>query len=80
MFNPLIGDLRKVKDAELDNKILDLNKKYFIAAQLGQGGACQQIAVALEIYKSEQQRRHMESSQALIKKQDTDIDDLINVN
>lgn len=80
MFNPLLDDPRKLKDQELENKILDLNKKYFIAARLGQGAAAGQIAVILEQLRDEQTRRHAESTQNLLKKQsDRGLDDLINV-
>ena len=30
MYNPLISDPKDIKDADLDNKIADLNKKYLI--------------------------------------------------
>lgn len=80
MYNPLLGDASKLKDADLDNKILDLTKKYHIAARMGHGAVCDQIISALNMYKEEQYRRQVEATQKLVKKQDKDFDDLINVN
>jgi hypothetical protein len=80
MYHPLLDDPKNVKDQDLENKILDLGRKYHIAARSGQGGVCQQIIVILEMYKDEQRRRQIESANTLIKKQNKDLDDLINVN
>ncbi len=80
MYHPLLADPRNLKDQDLEDKILDLGRKYHIAARLGQGGACQQIVIALEMYKDEQKRRQVEAMQGLIKKQNKGLDDLINVN
>lgn len=79
MFHPLLDDPRNLKDQDLENKILDLGRKYHIAARLGQGGACQQILILLETFKDEQRRRQYEANQNLVKKQNKDLDDLINV-
>ena len=80
MYNPLLGDPSKLKDADLDGKILDLTKKYHIAARMGHGAVCDQIISALNMYKEEQYRRQVEATQKLAKRQDKDLDDLINVN
>jgi fructose-1,6-bisphosphatase/sedoheptulose 1,7-bisphosphatase-like protein len=80
MYNPLLGDVTKIKDADLEAKILDLSKKYSISARMGHGGVCEQIISALAMYKDEMYRRQVESTQKIIKKQDNDFDDLINVN
>ena len=79
MFHPLVSDLRKVKDQELENKILELSKKYSAAANMGMGGACSQIITLLDMYKMELDRRQRENMQAIMKKQNKDLDDLINV-
>jgi hypothetical protein len=80
MYHPLLDDPSKLKDQDLENKILDLSRKYGIAARMGQGGAAHQIIVALDMYRVEQQRRQAENSQNLIKNQNKGLDDLINVN
>ena len=79
MYHPLIEDLSKIKDNELDNKILDLNKKYFIAARAGQGNLCSQISIVLESLKEEQSTRHKKMLMNAIKKDDNDLENLINV-
>ena len=73
-------DPTKLKDADLDSKITDLTKKYYIAARMGHGAVCNQIAMALDMFREEQYRRQVEATQKLAKKQDKDLDDLINVN
>lgn len=79
MFHPLLGDARDIKDLELENKILELSKKFHIASRMGQGGVANQIAIALDMYKSEQYRRQSEAMTKLVSKEDKDLDDLINV-
>jgi hypothetical protein len=80
MYNPLLSNPSKLKDAELESKIQDLNRKYFIAARMGNSGVCDQIISALNMYKEELYRRQVEATQRVVKKQDKDLDDLINVN
>lgn len=80
MYHPLLEPATKLKDQELENRILDLTKKYHIAARMGQGGVCQQILCALEMYKEEMNKRQQAALKSSIKKQDKDFDDLINVN
>ena len=79
MYHPLVDDPRKIKDQDLEDKIQELSKKYYLAAKMGQGGICSQILAALEMYKEEAERRRSASMDALIKKQNKDLDDLINV-
>lgn len=78
MFNPLLPDLSLLKNEDIDNKIIELMKKYSIAARSGQGGVCNQIGVILESYKDEQRRRHVQATQKLAN-QNKDLDDYINV-
>jgi hypothetical protein len=79
MYHPLLDDPSKLKDQDLENKILDLSRKYHIASRMGQGGVAHQIIVALDAYKSEQHRRQMENSKSILNKQNKGLDDLINV-
>ncbi len=80
MFNPLLDDPRKLKDKDLEDKILDLTQKYHIAMRLGQGGLAQQVVLNLETYKMEQQRRQHELVKEIQEKQKKQgLDDLINV-
>lgn len=77
MFNPLMPDLRDVKDQELETKLHELTKKYWISARGGNGALAQQILVALESYKDEMRRRQVEQQRSLMEKQNKDLDDLI---
>jgi hypothetical protein len=79
MYHPLLDDPSKLKDQDLENKILDLSRKYGIAARMGSGGVANQIIVALDMYRSEQSRRQMEQSRNTMTKQNKGLDDLINV-
>ena len=79
MYHPLVENLKKLKDQDIDDKIADLNKKYQIASRMSQPYVCEQIITLLATYKDEQRRRQFEATQSLIKKQNKDLDDLINV-
>ena len=79
MFNPLLDDLSRFKDTELDEKISDLNKKYNIALRMGNSSIAMQIAMSLEAFRSELMRRHQEASKKLLNKQNKDLDGLINI-
>lgn len=79
MYHPLLEDPNKLKDNALENKILDLSKKYNIAANMGQGQACQHILTALEMYREELSKRQRSNLETVIKKTDKGLDDLINV-
>ena len=80
MFNPLVENTSKLKDQDLEKKILDLSQKYGAAMRLGYGGVAHQIAVTLEQYKYEYQLRQAAAMKKLDEKQkEQGIDDLINV-
>lgn len=79
MFNPLVEDLTRLKDTELDSRINDLNKKYSIAMRMGNGSVGMQIAVVLEQLRDETMRRQAEATKKLMSKQNKDLDGLINV-
>jgi hypothetical protein len=79
MFHPLLEDPSKLKDNDLESKILDLSRKYHIAARMGQGGVCAQIISALDTFKVEQNKRQLASISSTMKKQNKGLDDLINV-
>lgn len=77
MFNPLVEDLTKLKDTEIDEKISSLGRKYMIASRTMGGGVLVQIATLLEQYKAEQIRRQMKAMTDLAKRTDKNLDGLI---
>ena len=79
MFNPLLPDLTHLKDADLEEKLSELNRKLGIAYRLGNGGVVNQISIALEALRDEMSRRQSEASKKLLQKQNKDLDGLINV-
>ena len=79
MFNPLLEDLTKLKDQDLEAKMNDLNKKYNIAMRMGNSAVAIQIAVVIEAVRDESVRRQQEATKKLMSKQSKDLDGLINV-
>lgn len=76
MFHPLEGDLSQLKDDEVEERLYELNKKYFAAARLGKHEMLTQIAVFVTIYKDEFTKRMMMKSRG---QDNNDLDQLINV-
>jgi hypothetical protein len=76
-MHPLIdSNLGNLKEAELENKIQELSKKYFLA---NNPTVKDQIVMILEDYKQELQTRRMKQWQDQYQKRDTDLDSLINI-
>ncbi len=75
MFHPLIGDLSDLKDQEVENKLLELNKKYYAAARLGSQDLLTQLSTCITIYREELIKRHARK----LKDADNDLGQLINV-
>ena len=78
MFNPLMSDFSQMKDIDIENKIVELNKKYSIAARSGSNVLCHQILMALEVYKEEMSIRMAEKTKKMLDK-DSDMGKLINI-
>ena len=80
MINPLIDSLSEYTEAQLEEKIIDLQRKYFQTHNLQLQS---QIANILEIYKNEiQVRRALEAQrqrQQLENDGEEGLDNLINV-
>jgi hypothetical protein len=76
MIHPFEGDLTRLKDTEVEEKLFELNRKYFAAYRLGKPELLTQLATFVTIYKDELTRRN----QLRMKGQnDSDMDQLINV-
>jgi hypothetical protein len=76
-INPFLDDLSNIKDAEIENKIQDLSKKYWISKN---PDVRMQIANLLEIYKQELGVRRSKAWEQQYQKRNKDLDDLIQVN
>ena len=75
MFHPLIGDLTEFKDQEIENKLIDLNKKFYVAARFGNQDLLTQLSTVITIYREELSKRHAQK----LKNADGDLGQLINV-
>jgi hypothetical protein len=76
MIHPLEGDLSQLKDNEVEEKLYELNRKYFTAYRLGKPELLTQLAIFVTIYKEEMSRRYQLKMKGQM---DGDLDQLINV-
>jgi hypothetical protein len=76
MIHPFEGDLSQLKDNEVEEKLFELNRKYFTAYRLGKPELLTQLATFVTIYKEELSRRHQLKMKGQM---DGDLDQLINV-
>ena len=76
MIHPLAEDYAKLKDTEIESKLQDLSKKYF---QSNNPAVKQQIAIFMDIYKTELSSRRAKAMEQLYQKRDKDLDSLIKV-
>lgn len=75
MFHPLESDLSTMKDQDMENKLIELNKKYHAAARLGSRDLLTQLSTFITIYRQELAKRHADK----MKSTDSDLGQLINV-
>jgi len=75
MFHPLIDDLSELKDQDVENKLIELNKKYYAASRLGSTDLLTQLSTAITIYREELSKRYARK----LKQADDDLGQLINV-
>ena len=76
MIHPMQEDLSKLKDSEIEQKVQELTKKYFIASRLGNRYVLTQISTFLTIYKEELSKRYIQKTKTELS---GDLDQLINV-
>lgn len=76
MFHPFEGNIGDLKDSEIEQRLLELNKKYYQAYRLGKPELLTQLATFITIYKDEMSKRLRAKTQKDI---DGDLDQLINV-
>lgn len=77
MFHPLQEDPSQLKDPELDQKIQDVTRKFYMAQRLGNHELLTQLNTFVNIYREEQRRRLLARTAG--NKLDDDLDQLINV-
>jgi hypothetical protein len=75
-MHPFEPDLSALKDSELEEKILELNKKCYQAARLGKQDLLTQLTSFVIMYKEEMADRYRKKFQ---NHEDDDLDQLINV-
>lgn len=77
MFNPLVDSFSKLSDSEIDDKISELSRKYFISHN---PQVQMQISTILEMYKQEAQSRRAKAAQKQAEQDgESGLDNLINV-
>ena len=76
-MHPLAEDFSKLKDAEIESRIQELNRKYW---QAGNPGVQHQISMFLDLYNEELRNRRARMWQQQYQNRDKDLDKLINVN
>jgi hypothetical protein len=76
MSHPLSEDFGQLKDAEIEQRIQDLSKKYW---QTQNANVQRQITMFLDMYKTEMQHRRQQQLNQLYQKRSKDLDNLINV-
>jgi hypothetical protein len=76
-MHPLIGDLSTLKDSELENKMNDLTRKYFMSQN---PDVRTQIAAVIDSYKEELSNRKQAEWQRMMADRNKSLDKLINVN
>lgn len=75
-MHPLIEDLSTLKNQELENKINDLTKKYFLTTNVY---IREQIISLLDTYKETLSVRQQEELEKSMTNRDQDLDKLINI-
>ena len=76
-MHPLAGDLETLKDSEIETKIQDLSRKYFMTHN---SNVQQQISMILQDYNQELSKRRQAALEKMMKTADKSIDKLVKVN
>lgn len=76
-MHPLVDDLSALKDSEIESKIQELSKKYWVARN---PDLQYQICMLLETYKEELGVRRQKMFEQQYQNRDKDLDKLIKVN
>lgn len=76
MFNPLVDSFSDLTDAQIEEKVTELGRKYF---QTRNYQLQMQIATILDMYKTELLSRRAKAMQSLKNNDDSGLDGLINI-
>lgn len=76
-MHPLLSDLSNLKDNDLESKIQELTKKYFMTNNVD---LRMQVSIVLDDYKEELAKRRAKVWQDQFNNRDKGLDKLINVN
>lgn len=76
MFHPLAEDFGQLKDIEIENRLQDLTKKYWLT---NNPQVKHQISTFLEVYKEELNSRRAKALQQQYQSRDKGLDNLIKV-
>jgi len=76
-MHPLVDNLSALKDADIENKIQDLTRKYFMSNNFD---LQQQIGMVLNSYKEEMANRQRLAYEKMMQTRNKDLDKLININ
>jgi len=76
-MHPLAGSFEHLKDSEIEEKISDLTKKYFMTSNFE---VQMQISSLLENYKEEIGKRRQLQLQRLMQKSEKSLDNLVKIN
>ena len=75
-MHPLAPEFQNLKDAELESKIAELTRKYFMTSNVGVKA---QISALLDSYQEEIGNRRRIEWERMMKNQGTGLDKLINI-
>ena len=76
MIHPLAEDFSTLKDAEVEEKLQELSRKYW---QANNPSVKQQISIFIDLYKTELAMRRARQWDQTYQKRDKDLDNLIKV-
>ena len=76
MFNPLVDSFSKLSDLEVENKISELGRKYFMSRN---PQVQMQIASLLDMYKEEMRARRAKAQLIQQQNGNSGLDNLINI-
>jgi ribosomal protein L29 len=75
-MHPLAEDMRSLKDTEIEKRLQDLSRKYFMAIN---PAIKHQISMFIDLYKAELADRRAKQWAEEYQKRNKDLDNLINV-